>query len=121
MLLLDKSVPINEIVVTVSGNVTSSSISFNLIIYSPFTKIQAQIDLGTNYSLYPERYDLFKILNAEFSGLELGLYTYKICASNNSHNSLEVGYLKIVGANINDTIRPSVDEASNGFIVYHKK
>ena len=121
MLHLNKSIPINEIVTTVSGNVTSLNTSFSLTIHSPFTKKEKQIDLGTNYSPYPERYDLFKISSAEFTSLELGFYTYKICDSDSINNSLEVGYLKIVDTNINDTIRPASDESSNEFIVYHKK
>lgn len=120
MLILDKQLDNNEIIVTVTESVTAANPSFTMQLYSSFSKKECRIELGLNTSQYPERYDLFPINKSAFGQLETGFYAYKIFEVNDLQKVLEQGYLKIKDVSVNPTIKPVENINDTGFIVYQE-
>lgn len=121
MLVLNKQIDNNEIVVTVTENVTVANPSFILVLYSAFSKNEYNIDLGLNISQFPERYDLFTIATSSFELLDTGIYNYKIYEVGDLQKVVEQGYLKIKDIVVNPIIKPVESSNDSGFIVYKEK
>lgn len=121
MLVLDKQIDNNEIVVTLTENVNVTNPSFILVLYSAFSKNEYNIDLGLNISQFPERYDLFAIATSSFELLDTGIYNYKIYEVGDLQKVVEQGYLKIKDIVVNPIIKPVESPNDSGFIVYKEK
>jgi hypothetical protein len=119
MLFLNKSINENEIIVTVTENNTLDNPVYSMQIHSHFTNKSYIIELGLNLSEFTERFDKFIIENSLFQNIEQGVYVYKIFNQDNEGKSLETGYLKIEGAEIEEEfIEPTEDESDDDYIVY---
>lgn len=121
MLILDKSIQLNEIIVTISENELMPTNGYWMELHSTFSNKTYTIQLGANQSQHKERYDKFIINKTMFVQMEDGKYNYKIFSGETDNKLLEVGYLKIISTDHEITymsIEP--EEEEDDFIVYNQ-
>ena len=139
MITINKELPDNILIVTVSDVNTAINPAYQLVIESDFTNKSYSFDLPANTSPYPSRYDEFVLAMAAYAeedyseedymvdgmgSCESGLYNYKIIETTTS-KICEVGLLKIVESikteqqELNDTYTVIEPEATDDdYIVY---
>ncbi len=81
MILLNKSLDTQNVVLTLSELTTVANPVYLLVLTNDFTKVISRFILATNLSLDLNRYDLFQLTTASISSLEQGNYTYSVYQS----------------------------------------
>lgn len=119
MILLDKNKTASRIVVTL---LRGNSITYFLVLHSPFTKKTYEVGLGTNLSEYVDRYDEFELLNEQYKDFEAGRYKYEIYEVVNGikQRLAEVGVCTITehADLLDETIILSPTETDDDIIVF---
>lgn len=121
MLILNKSIESNEIIVTISENELIPTNGYWMELHSTFSNKTYIIQLGANQSQHRERYDKFIIDKLMFEHMEDGRYNYRIFSGESDNKLLEVGYLKIISTDHEITyISIEPEEEEDDFIVYNQ-
>jgi len=81
MILIDKSLQVQKLVLTLTELTTIVNPVYLLVLANDFTKISSRFVLGTNLSQDLLRYDLFTLIQPQISPLEPGNYTYSVYQS----------------------------------------
>lgn len=81
MILLNKSINEQDIILTLTELTTISDAVYLLVLTNDFTKVISRFILSQNVSLNTNRYDHYKIETSDISALEQGLYTYSVYQS----------------------------------------
>jgi len=118
MIVIDKTVELSRIVVTISENVSDSSQGYNLSLHSPYDLHTYTISLPENTSAYQNRYDEFLLDTSIFNDMNEGQYYYTIKQVSDG-KILETGLLEIIGTAEDEVIISlEEDETEDDFIVY---
>lgn len=81
MILIDKSLQHQNLVMTLTELTTIVNPFYLLVLTNDFTKVSTKFVLGLNLSKDLLRYDLFTLNQAQISPLEPGNYTYSVYQS----------------------------------------
>jgi hypothetical protein len=104
MILIDKSHPIQNIILTLSESTTIQDVPYVMMIKCDATRQIYKIALPENVSSSPERYDLFRIDSTVFTEMESGYYSYSVYQQNSDttldNEPIEDGKLLIKSAKI---------------------
>lgn len=107
MILLNKSISKQNIVLTLSELTTIVNPVYLLVLTNDFTKVISRFILSQNLSNDLSRYDLFQLDTASISSLEQGVYTYSVYQStiptedeNSLGGSIEDGKAKVIDPSI---------------------
>jgi hypothetical protein len=105
MLVIDKSLSGNTLLVTVSevNDITSGS---TLHLFNRYTNVSVVYNLPNDTSEYPKRYNKFELPTLTFSGLSEGTYSYEI--KDSLSGITESGVLKVINEKL--TPKQKVDD-----------
>ena len=122
MVILDKSLVENEVILSINGLVEAVSPVFSMKFYSTYTKKEFTLTLGTSASCYPDRFLQFTVSNVTFSTWEEGLFVYEVYdTAEMDGNVLEYGVARVIksASPLGETISIIPDESEDDMVVYN--
>lgn len=131
MLLLDKTLPTQKIIVTVSTNQLYRLSKLILRVINKASNRNHEFVLGQNISPYPKRYDEFSFSTDELIEWKEGMYVYEIWEEEyeamrgevlilptGQTNPLEIGLLKVIDVKEETFISVEEDNTADDYIIY---
>lgn len=117
MILLNKTLPFQRLIVTITDRIITVDSSLKLSVENKESNINYELPLPENTSLYKDRYDEFIIPTSSISTWTPDKYVYQIIEVNSSA-VLEIGLLHVIDTAPVQFISIEEDSEADDFIIY---
>ncbi len=121
MIVIDKNIPTQSIIVTASESIVANDLRIK--VYSTYTNKTFYLILEPNLSPYPNRYDEYSIAVADIATWDSGVYQYQLQDYNSNtdtvNKTVEVGLMKVKSNTVSTFISIPQAEPENDFIVWN--
>lgn len=123
MIIVDRNTATASFYLTLVEKSKFTNPTYVIRLDSDFTNKTYTFDLGTNVSLFPERFDKFDLSVSTFNSLEDGLYNYSISEyiyNPTQSNIVEVGLFKVLPLKLvgQDYIYNTPGDTDDDYVVY---
>jgi len=116
MLVIDKSKPVQRILLTLTETTGAADTAYVVKLKNDASRFEYSFTLPVNNSPAPERYDLYLIATSVFDDMPTGYYTYSVLISL-TDEVIESGKLLIKDLEVTEYVTPPNTD-TNEYIIY---